>query len=245
MAWLWRPRRQGVERRALPRIPLAVPVRYSTDRGHAGIGVLIDVTERGAGLLVHTITPDTGTVWIRFLWFDDQIGAHGRVAFIQPTPEGQHIGIQFRPLPAASRRFISGLLIPYGLRKFRHDRQHPFPLLWALATSMQPARAGVRRRRYLPVLVEQGDYRAWAVTEDRTDDGALLLVPSAPRPDAAVRLTTWGTFVTRYGMVERTHPLALPPVMLHRLVVRFLDELAPPQADAPPALAPGVRQPGR
>ncbi len=245
MGWLWRPRWQGVDRRALPRIPLAVPVRYSTDRGHAGIGVLIDVTERGAGLLVHTITPDTGTIWIRFLWFDDRVGAQGRVAFVRSTPEGQHVGMQFQPLPAGSRRFITELLIPYGLRKFRYDRRHPFSLLQALAAAAPPGRASWRRRRYLPVLVEQGDYRAWAVTEDRTDDGTLLLVPSPPQPDAAVRLTTWGTFVTRYGMVERADVLVLPPVTLHRLVVRFVDELTPPRVVAPPALAPGVREPGR
>lgn len=234
MAWFWRPRRQGVERRAVPRIPLAVPVQYSTDRGHAGIGVLLDVTERGAGLLVHTITPDTETLWIRFLWFDDRAGVGGRVAFIRPTPEGQHLGVQFRPLPAASRRLITDLLIPYGLRKFRYDRRHPFSLLQTLAASPRPGRAGPHRRRYLPVLVEQGDYRAWAVTEDRTDEGALLLVPHPPQADAAVRLTTWGTFVTRYGIVDRAEALALPPVTLHRLVVRFIDQAVSPAAGASP-----------
>ncbi|MDR7481299.1 MAG: PilZ domain-containing protein [Armatimonadota bacterium] len=234
MAWFWRPRRQGVEQRMVPRIPLAVPVRYGTDRGHAGIGVLIDVTERGAGLLVHAITPDAGTLWIRFLWFDDQVGVQGRVVFIQPTPEGQHIGVRFRPLPGASRRFITDLLIPYGLRKFRHDRRHPFSLLQALAASPRPGRVGQCRRRYLPVLVEQGDYRAWAVTEDRTDEGALLLVPHPLQADAAVRLTTWGTFVTRYGMVDSTETLALPPVTLHRLVVRFVDQAVGPAAGEPP-----------
>jgi hypothetical protein len=244
MGWLWRSRRQGVERRALPRIPLAVPVRYGTDRGHGGIGVLIDVTERGAGLLVHTITPDVHTLWIRFLWFDDGIGAQGRVAFVRPTPDGQHVGMQFRPLPAASRRFITELLIPYGLRKFRHDRRHPVSLLQALAASSSHGRTAQRRRRYLPVLVEQGDYRTWAVTEDRTDGGALLLVPHPPRPDAAVRLTTWGTFVTRYGVVERADPLAIPPITVHRLVVRFVDELPPPGVPVP-ASAPDARAIGR
>jgi hypothetical protein len=36
---------EQAERRGLPRIPVAMPVRYSTEEGEVGIGVLTDINE--------------------------------------------------------------------------------------------------------------------------------------------------------------------------------------------------------
>ena len=117
---LWRPsrRRKGIERRKHPRIPLAVPVRYATDQGIVDIGVLIDVHERGAGLLVPRITPGAFHIWMQFLWFNDRMGAQGQIAYVRQTPDGFHVGVQLHPLPHESETFITGVLMPYGLRKF-------------------------------------------------------------------------------------------------------------------------------
>ena len=71
----------GTDRRKLPRVPLAIPVRYATEEGHVGIGVLIDVHEKGAGLLVPKMTFDALQVWMQFLWFNDRIGLQGKVIF--------------------------------------------------------------------------------------------------------------------------------------------------------------------
>ncbi|MDR7518105.1 MAG: PilZ domain-containing protein [Armatimonadota bacterium] len=228
-----------MERRALPRIPLAVPVRYATDQGHTGVGVLIDVHEQGAGLLVPTISPDVFHVWVQFLWFNDRMGVQGRVAFVRETPDGFRVGLQLQHVNGRSVRFITDYLIPFGLRKFRYDRRHPLAFLEAL--SAQQREATVRhRRRYLPVLVEQGGIKAWAVTEDRNEQGAVLLLPQAPQTGTPLTVSTWGSLFTRSGRAERLEPVELPSVRLYRVVVRF-DEETGAHTTRPPAEArPGA-----
>ncbi|MGH7428915.1 MAG: hypothetical protein ACREJ4_11265, partial [Candidatus Methylomirabilaceae bacterium] len=56
-------RHRKTERRRLPRIPVAIPVRYATEEGDVGIGALIDVHHQGAGLLVPEVNPDAMHVW--------------------------------------------------------------------------------------------------------------------------------------------------------------------------------------
>lgn len=239
METLWRAtRRKGIERRAQPRIPLAVPVRYATDQGYSGVGVLIDVHERGAGLLVPTISPEAFHVWVQFLWFNDRMGVQGRIAFVRETPDGFHVGIQLHPLPHESARFVTGFLMPYGMRKFTYDRRHPATLLRALFPKQYQVR-DQRRRRYLPVMVEQGPMKVWAVTEDRTAGGAVLLLPYPPKEHSSVKIKTWGSLEAQLGTVVGSEPVNLPPVVLHRVGVLF--ETGPVERKDQTAAAAPVR----
>jgi hypothetical protein len=215
----WRPtRRAAVERRGRPRVPIAVPIRYATEQGHVGIGVLIDIHEHGAGLLVPDLAADVLHVWLQFLWFDDQMGLQGRVAFVRETPDGFHVGLELYHYNPRSLAFLTDLVIPFGMRMFRHNRRRTGSLRHALAP---PGAAPLdRRRRFLPMHVEQGTLRAWAITEDRTAHGAVLVLPVAPRPQEPVTLTTWGRPGAHVAHVVDAEALALP-VAMHRIVVHF------------------------
>jgi hypothetical protein len=220
MASGWRPtRRAAVERRGRPRIPIAVPIRYATEQGHVGVGVLIDIHEQGAGLLVPDLTPDVLHVWVQFLWFDDEMGLQGRVAFVRDTPDGFHVGLELYHYNPRSLAFLTDLVIPYGMRKFRLERRGG-SLRHAPASRGREWRGG-RRRRYLPMHVEQGTLRVWAITEDRAAHGAVLLLPGQVRRDEPVTLTTWGRPGAHIAHVVDAETLRVPPVEMQRVVVTF------------------------
>ncbi len=227
MGPLWRPRRTGIERRKLPRIPLAVPVRYATDQGHVGIGVLIDVHTKGAGLLVPTVAADAFHVWIQFLWFNDRMGIQGRIVFVRETPDGFHVGLELHPLPLETKQFLTSLLVPYGLRKFRHDRKHLPTFLASLFGKRSDSAMRQRRRRYLPVLIEQGPLRTWAVTEDRNELGMVLLLSHPLEENVPVRIATWGSLDPQDGSITRVEMLELPEATLYRIGVLFEPARAP------------------
>lgn len=227
MASLWRPTHsKGIERRRHPRIPLAVPVRYVTDKGNAGVGVLIDVHCQGAGLLVPHIAADAVHIWMQFLWFDNTMGAQGRVASLRETPDGFHVGVGLHAMHPESTDFVADVLIPFGLRKFKYDRMHPLELLDGLPLPRRDAKLFRRRWRYRPVLVEQGTLKVWAIAEDRNAAGVVLLLPHLPQAQACLNITPWGSFVARRATVIRSTTLDLPPVTLYRVGVLLESEPA-------------------
>jgi hypothetical protein len=187
-----------------------------------GIGVLIDVHTKGAGLLVPAIAADAFHVWIQFLWFDERMGIQGLVVFVRETPDGFHVGLKLHPLPADTERFLTDVLIPYGLRKFRHDRRHlPAFLSAAFGRRGDPAPMQ-RQRRYLPVQIEQGTVRVWAVTEERNDLGMVLLLPDPLERDAPVTITTWGNPEPQQGAITQVEMVEVPPTALYRIGVLFV-----------------------
>jgi hypothetical protein len=220
-----------VERRKLPRIPVAIPVRYATEDGQVGIGGLIDVHEQGAGLLVPKVALEAMHLWLQFLWFDDRIGLQGRVTFARETPEGFHLGLQLHMLHPDSVKFLTDLLIPLSLQKYRQDKRRGAAFLDALL----PGRHRSAQKRYLPVLVAQDRFSVWAITEDRHDEGTVLLLPQLPQGGGALTLTTLGGSPADAGRVVRSEALKLAPVDLFRIWVMYVpaparQEMLPLQA---------------
>ncbi len=218
----------GTDRRKLPRVPLAIPVRYATEEGHVGIGVLIDVHEKGAGLLVPKIAFDTLQVWMQFLWFNDRIGLQGKVIFAREVEEGYHVGLQLELLHPESVKFLTGLVIPYSLRKSALDQRRGFSLMDILSHRWRDGAAPTNHRPLLPVLVSQEGLSEWAITEDRDEDGAVLLLPHLPDASAAIALTTWGRLGTRWAAVVGSESLPIPPVELFRVRVQYENQPAKP-----------------
>jgi hypothetical protein len=214
-------RRPQVERRVVPRLPLAVPIRYATEEGHVGIGVLADISERGAGLLVPDIEFDVERVWIQFVWFDDRVGLQGRVAYVHETPEGRHIGVRLEHVHPDSVRFLSTLVLPYARSKLIHDQKMSWRAftLRQLWDSYRQRRDG--RRRQLPAQVECAGQRIWAITEDASERGAVLLLPGALPEGARAELRPWGGREVRRCTVARVDALELQPVAVHRIVVVY------------------------
>lgn len=231
--------RRKAERRTLPRIPVAIPVRYATEDGQVGIGALIDVHQQGAGLLVPKAGLDAMHVWLQFLWFDDRIGLQGRVAFARETPDGYHLGLRLHMLHPDSVDFLTNLLIPLGLQKFRLDRRRAFTFLDALLMGRNRPWNWRERRRYLPVLIEQGSLKVWAITEDRHEQGAVLLLPQLPKDGVPLKMTALGGSVTNGARVARSETLKMEPVNLYRVVVLYETESA--RQEVTPRLPSRVR----
>jgi hypothetical protein len=210
MATLLLPAGVGTDRRKLPRLPLAVPVRYATEEGLVGIGVLIDVHEEGCGLLVPKITFDALQVWMQFLWFNDRVGLQGRVMFVRDVEEGFHVGLRLELVHPDSVAFLTRLLIPHSRWKA------------ALGTDRRVDAIGAGGYQpQLPVLVSQEGMSVWAITEDRDEDGAVLLLPQLPDATAALALTTWGHPGARWATVVRCENVQTSPVDLFQVIVHY------------------------
>lgn len=214
-------RRPRVERRVVPRVSLAVPIRYATEEGHVGIGVLVDVSERGAGLLVPNIEFDVERVWIQFVWFDDRVGLQGRVAYVRETSEGRHVGMRLEHLHPDSVRFLANLVIPYARSKLIHDRKAAWRSLDPRTLWGHYRQGGGGRRRPLPAQIECAGRRVWAITEDASERGAVLLLPQGLPEGAAAELTPWGGNATRLCRVAKSETLDLHPIVMHRVVVLY------------------------
>jgi hypothetical protein len=201
------PARRHDERRGALRVPAAIPIRYATEEGQVGIGALVDITEKGAGLLLPRMTLDATRVWLQFLWFDDRIGTQGRVIHARETDDGVRLGLELQPLHPETRGLLTNFVIPYG------------------ASGRERRRNGRRARAQppqLPVQVETDGICAWAIAEDVNDQGAVLLLPARFPEGARIRLAAWGNGAPREAKVVRWESLKKAPAGLFRVEVAYL-----------------------
>ena len=63
--------------------------------------------------------------------------------------------------------------------------------------------------------------KVWAVTEDRTVTGAVLLLPHPPTERFPVKIKTWGSLEAQLGTIIHSEPVDLPPAVLYRVGVLF------------------------
>jgi hypothetical protein len=200
--------RRDTERRGTPRVPAAIPIRYATEEGQVGIGTLVDITEKGAGLLLPRMTLDATRVWIQFLWFDDRIGTQGRVIHARETDDGVRLGLELQPLHPETRGLLTNFVIPYGARgRENHRNGH---------------RAARTQPPHLPMQVEKDGISAWAIAEDLSDQAAVLLLPGSFPKGARIRLAAWGNGAPREAEVVGWESLKKAPSGLFRVEVRHL-----------------------
>ena len=204
-----------VERRSLYRVPVAIPVRYASEEGDTGIGVLVDIHEEGAGLLVPHAPFDAHRVWVQFLWFDDRVGLDGEVVYQRETPNGLHVGLKLRGLHPETRDFLATFIILFAQRKFMLEANRPMDRL--AAPDWRPDRRRTRRRRWhLPVRIEMDSREMWGVTQDVSDRGALVLFPRPLPEGLAFRLAAWTSRVAHDATVVHSDAIDLPPYTLYR-----------------------------
>ncbi len=204
-----------VERRSLYRVPVAVPVRYASEEGDNGIGVLVDVHEEGAGLLVPQAPFEAHRAWVQFLWFDDSVGMDGDVVHQRETSNGLHLGLRLRGLPAETRDFLATFVILFAQRKFMQEVDGPMDALGASA-SRRDRRRTPRWRWHLPVRVDLEGQEVWGVTQNVSDHGALVLFPRPLPPGLTFRLAAWMSPVAHEATVAHTETIDLPPYRLYR-----------------------------
>ncbi|MDR7423239.1 MAG: PilZ domain-containing protein [Armatimonadota bacterium] len=224
VALVWRPAgRRGAERRQVPRVAAPIPIRWATEDGDVGVGALVDISGRGAGLLIPLGRFDAPRVWMQFLWFDDRVGMQGRVAHMRETPDGLRLGLELDRLPAQSAEVMAHYVLPFSAsRVWQRD-------------------SGGRRAVHLPARVEAAGVGAWAITEDVGDDGATLLLPQGFPEGTAVTVALWGRDPARTATVVRVEELTEPPFGLHRLEVRYGAAVPPAPVPARDATLAGPR----
>ncbi len=213
---VWQPaHRRRTERRKLPRVSMAIPMRYATEDGQVGIGVLVDAHETGAGLLVPQATFDADRVWMQSVWFDDRVGIQGKVIYATETPEGLRLGLQLQGLHPESVDFFSSFVIPLSQRRFiRNGRSR--------TSRLNPRVGRGGPWEHLPVRVEQGSLKAWAITEDMSETGAVLLLPWALRETAPLTIGVWGCSQTYECRVVLSETLRLPRLAIYRVMVQYI-----------------------
>lgn len=229
---------RGRDRRSSSRVPVALPVRYSTEEGEVGVGVLVDVTRQGAGLLVPRGAVDSDRVWIQFLGFDDYTAVQGRVVNAQLTDDATRLGLALDRLQPETGRLLTEFLIPFGHETLLHlSELAPAgiarPMWW-----FKHRRRQAERPHHLPVLVEQGVLKIWAVTQAASDEGAVLLLPQGLPSGEPVRISTWGSQNARQCRIVKSDVLKRSPFPLSRVVVRYEPAPSPSQPATMPATQP-------
>ena len=204
-----------VERRTVYRVPVAVPVRYASEEGDTGIGVLVDIHEEGAGLLVPHAPFEAHRVWVQFLWFDDRVGLDGEVVFQRETPNGLHVGLKLRGLHPETRDFLATFVILFAQRKFVEEMGRPMDPLGAAAWQRERRRAP-RWRWHLPVRIDMDGREMWGVTQDVSDRGSLVLFPRPLPEGLTFRLAAWTSRVAHDATVVHSETIDLPPYTLYR-----------------------------
>jgi hypothetical protein len=207
-----RPARRHAERRGTLRVPAALPIRYATEEGQVGIGTLLDITETGAGLLLPGLTLDATHLWIQFLWFDDRIGAHGRVIHARETDRGVRLGLELQPLHPETRALLTDFVIPYGAARHGDGAR--------TERGRRVDGTGQGLAWPVPVQVEKGGFCVWAIAESLDEHGAVLLLPASFAEGERVRLAAWGHPVPREAEVLRWEALRAAPPGLFRIAVR-------------------------
>lgn len=194
-----------------------MPVRYATEEGQVGIGVLVDAHHHGAGLLVPRVRFDAERVWLLLLWFGDRVGMAGRVAYVRDSVYGLRLGLALDPLHPDTARLLSEFVFPVARPAPASWGNGParLPRLLARWTSTAPP-----DRYLLPVLVQQGPGETWAITQAETAGGAVLVLQGLPEA-ALVRLSAWGSPDVRQGEVIRSEILKQSPFVISRIEVRY------------------------
>jgi len=227
---IWQPARdRRPERRSLPRVSAAMPVRYSTEEGQVGIGALVDIHEKGAGLLVPKGALDAARVWMQFLWFDDRIGMQGKVIYTQETPDGLRLGLELQRLHPDTLGLLANYVIPFGQRRFTRVRGIVPAIQMLVSLWKRHMTPRNRRGGRVPFQVEHGPLKVWAIAEDIRQDGAVLLLPHALPAGTALKIAVWGRSDSRACEIVRSETLKRAPFVMFRVDVRYVKKAAAEQ----------------
>jgi hypothetical protein len=206
---------RNTDRRRTPRVPAAIPIRYATEEGQVGIGALVDITDKGAGLLIPHISLEADRVWIQFLWFDDRIGTQGRIVHAKETDGGIRLGLELLPLHPETQKLLANFVIPFGESTAR--------------TTGSPGRRHrerpLRREPQLPVQVQRDATSTWGIAEYTSGEATTLLLPESFPQGARVMLSHWGNGRPTECEVVRWKSLKRASLGLFRVEVRQVNPL--------------------
>jgi cellulose synthase (UDP-forming) len=211
-----------VDFRRLPRAHAGLPVRWETEAG-SGIGVLVDLSERGAAVLVPRALRAGETVSFHVLWPGVRLTASGTVRRTRRADNGAVVGLEWQEAGGTDARQLAGLAIDLTSRRFLLDYNRPWGRK-AVVPLPRHRRGAPRKQLQLPVRLGTGADDPWAVSEDVSATGALLFSPVAVTPGTRVQLSL-SDGRTLDAEIVRCQQVTLPPGIGWRLGVRIDGEL--------------------
>lgn len=220
--------------RQTPRAHAGLPVRWKTG-GQTGVGALIDVSERGAALLVPHGVRLAGSVSVELEWPGLNLEAEGEVRRRTAVEQGTLLGVEWPEAQGEQAVRVARLAAQLTARHYLLTFDRPWDRLGLLELRRGHRRRAPRRSVHVPVRVEAPSIDCWAVTEDVSIGGALLLSPQPFDVGATIQLRPWnGREVA--AEVVRCEELRRAPGDTWRLGLRLARplEVAPPAATAGP-----------
>ena len=234
--------RGSVDFRRAPRAHAALPVRWNVE-GIRGIGVLEDLSERGAALLLPRPVRAGDTVSFAVLWSGVSFAANGTVRRARRTDSGTHVGLEWDEPCGPEALRLSRLAIDLTARHFLLDFNRPPDRLGQLQLTRGHRRGAPRRQVAVPLRLGVEESAPWAVTEDVSADGALVLSPIAIPVGTQLEVSRWDSQPVAVQVV-RCQAVDLPPGRAWRLGLRVDGALVAgnlPAVEAPaPASAPAA-----
>jgi len=227
-----------VDFRAIPRSVAGLPVRWATD-GARGIGVLSDISEAGAAVVLPRMDTAPERLCVEMQWPGLYVRHIGRVCRAIPVEQGLLVGLAWEEEQAPSPLLLARLAVDLCARHFLLDFERPPDRLGLLQLRRGYRRSSERRAIAVPVKLGAGDNAPWGMTENVSEEGALLLSPRAYESGARLQLRCADG--TRLPVrVIRCSEVPLPPGRAWRVAVRgprLLDALSRPLVPAEPPIA--------
>ena len=213
-----------VDFRRTPRAHAGLPARWTTETG-SGIGVLVDLSERGAALLLPRAVRRGDAVSFRVLWPGVGLTASGTARRSRRVDGGALVGLQWEEPGGSDARELASLAIDLTSRRFLLDFNRPWGRETVVPLPRGHRRGSRRRELQLPVRLGVQKDDPWAVTEDVSAGGALLFSPVAVSAGTRLQLSLSDGRALDAEVV-RCQPVTLPPGTGWRLGVRIDGELA-------------------
>jgi hypothetical protein len=213
----------SVDYRSVSRAHAGLPVRWRVGRIE-GIGVLSDLSEGGAALILPRRVRSGDRVRFDVLWPGLSFSATGMVRRAQHTESGTLVGLQWTDRRGAAAAALAQIAVDLTARRFLLDFNRPPDRVGQLDLVRGYRRRHPRRQLAVPVRLGVDDDSPWAVTEDISRDGALVLSPVALAPGTTVQLSRWDAEPVT-ATVMRCQPVNLPPGQAWRLGLQLGDTL--------------------
>jgi cellulose synthase (UDP-forming) len=209
---------RSVDYRRTPRAHAGLPISWRV-AGIEGIGVLMDLSEGGAALLLPRPVRAGDTVSFRVLWSHVSLRTSGTVRRAQHTDSGTLVGLEWEEPTGAKALKLSRLAIDLTARHFLLDFDHPPDRLGQLPLTRRHRRHSTRKQVAVPVRLGMADDAPWAVTEDVSAAGALVLSPIAIAVGTRLNVSRWDSAPVGVE-VMRCQAVNLPPGQAWRLGLR-------------------------
>lgn len=206
-----------VDFRSIPRSPAGLPVRWATAGAH-GVGVLADVSELGAAVILPQLDDVPAETFVELQWPELSLRHAGRVRRAVPVAQGMLVGLEWDEGGAPPARVLAQFAVDLAARRYLLDFERPPDRLGQLRLRRGYKRRWERIPVAVPVRLGRSTAAPWAMTENISERGALLLAPRPFQPGSRVELRgADGT--TAFVRVVRCQEVKLPPGPAWRVAV--------------------------